>query len=175
MLTRYPLMTLHRKIIYNFVWIYPGQHYIRKLLAQCRPRAHRYTFAGKPAFSNMSGGLFFNWVHYHRTIVALFIQCWFRSLFTACGTTMNRGRHWLEHNNYTKTWVLKQKRNYWSFKFFKFLINHNEKRALNTTICNSLANILKSKCNAKNIFTAIYVSWCKQAQRGRGPKPRIHF
>ena len=35
------------------------QHCTIKLLVQCWPRAHRYTSAGKPAISNMSGGLFF--------------------------------------------------------------------------------------------------------------------
>ena len=32
MLTHSPKTTLHRKIIYDFVWIYLGQHCIRKLL-----------------------------------------------------------------------------------------------------------------------------------------------
>ena len=96
MLTYCPQTTLHRKKIYNFVWIYLGQHCIKKLLAQCWPREHRYTFAGKPAFPNMSGGLFFNHVHYHRTILALFDKCWLRSSFTACGTTITRDRHWLK-------------------------------------------------------------------------------
>ena len=54
MLAYCPLTTLHRKIIYNFVWIYLGQHCISKLLAQCWPRAHRYSFTGKPAFSNVA-------------------------------------------------------------------------------------------------------------------------
>ena len=59
MLTYCPQTTLLRKIIFNFVWIYLGQHCIRKLLAQCWPRADRYTFEWKPAFSDMSGDLFF--------------------------------------------------------------------------------------------------------------------
>ena len=89
--------TLHIKTIYNFVWINKivdlGQHCIRKLLAPCWPRVHRSTFAGKLTFSNMSVDLFFNRAHYQRTILALFIQCWLRSSFTAFGTIMNRGRH----------------------------------------------------------------------------------
>ena len=67
------------------------QHCTRKSLAQCWPRVHRYTFAGKPLVSKMSGGLFINREHYHRTILAFFVQCWLRSLFTACARTMNRG------------------------------------------------------------------------------------
>ena len=39
--------------------IRPRQHCTRKLLAQCSPRAHRYTFAEKTASSNMPGGLLF--------------------------------------------------------------------------------------------------------------------
>ena len=97
MLACHPLTMMHRKIICNFTWIYLGQHYIRKVLVQCWPRVHRYTFAGIPAFSNMSGGLFFNGVHYYQTILALFVQCWLRNSFTACRTTINRSRHWLEH------------------------------------------------------------------------------
>ena len=65
-----------------------------QLLAQWWPRACRYTFTGKP--SNISGGLFFNQVHYHQTILALFVQCLLRSSVTACGTTMNRDPLWLE-------------------------------------------------------------------------------
>ena len=49
-LAQCPQTTLHRKIIYNFVWIYLGQHCIWKLLAQCWPCSHRCTFAGKPVF-----------------------------------------------------------------------------------------------------------------------------
>ena len=71
MLARHPLTMMHRKIICNFTWIYLGQHYIRKVLVQCWPRVLRYTFAGIPAFSNMSGGLFFNGVHYYQIILAL--------------------------------------------------------------------------------------------------------
>ena len=64
MLTLCPPSILHRKIIYNFVWIYLGHHCIRKLLVQWWPRAHRYTFAGTTqGFSNISGGLFFNQIH----------------------------------------------------------------------------------------------------------------
>ena len=44
----------------------------------------------------LSGGLLFNWVHYHWTILALFVQWWLRSSFTSCRTTMNWDRHWLE-------------------------------------------------------------------------------
>ena len=36
----------------------------------------------------------FNRVLYHRTILGLFVQCWLGSLFTNCGTIMNRGWHW---------------------------------------------------------------------------------
>ena len=68
-------------------------------MVQCWPRAHRYTFTGKLAGLNMSGSLFFNRVQHHRTISALFVQCWLGSSFRACGTTANRGRHWLEHHN----------------------------------------------------------------------------
>ena len=45
----------------------------------------------------MSGSLFFNRGQHNRTILALFVQCWFVSSFTVCGTTMNRGRLWMEH------------------------------------------------------------------------------
>ena len=45
--------------------------------------------------SGMSGGLLFNRVKYHRTILALSVQCWLWSSFTASGTTMNRGQYWL--------------------------------------------------------------------------------
>ena len=38
----------------------------------------------------------FNRVLYHWTILALFVQCWLGSSFTACGTTMNRSRLWLD-------------------------------------------------------------------------------
>ena len=55
MLGHCPQTTLHRKIFYNFVRINLGQLWIRKLLVQCWPRAHRYTFTGRPTFSNMSG------------------------------------------------------------------------------------------------------------------------
>ena len=72
------------------------QYYTRKLLVQCWTRAYRHTFTGKPVVSNMSDSLFFNQVQYHWTILALFFQCWLGSSFTACGTTMNRGRLWLE-------------------------------------------------------------------------------
>ena len=76
------------------------QHGTRKLFVQGWPRAHRYVFAGKTVVvSNMSGSLFFNRIQYHQTILALFVQCCFGSSFTACGTTMNRGRHWLEHKH----------------------------------------------------------------------------
>ena len=91
MLAHSPQTNLHIKRIYNFVWIYLGQHCTRKLLVQCWPRAHRYTFSGKPAFPNMPGGLFFKWVHCHQTILALFVQRWLKSSFMACRTTMNRG------------------------------------------------------------------------------------
>ena len=57
------------------------------------------TFAVKPAVWDMSGSLFFNKVKHHRTILALFVQCWLGSSFTACGTTMNRDRVWLEQIN----------------------------------------------------------------------------
>ena len=95
--------------LYNVVSTMPGQHCIRILSSQCCPnrsaettlhkkitcallaRAHRYTFTGKPAVSNMFGSLFFNWVHYHRTILALFVQCWLGNSFTACGTTQWTG------------------------------------------------------------------------------------
>ena len=39
MLAHSPQTTLHRKIIYNFVWIYLGQHCIRKLPVECWPMA----------------------------------------------------------------------------------------------------------------------------------------
>ena len=37
-----------------------------------------------------SCSLFFNQVQQHQTILALFVQCWFESSFTAYGATMNR-------------------------------------------------------------------------------------
>ena len=95
--------------LYNVVSTMPGQHCIRILSSQFCPnrsaettlhkkitcallaRAHRYTFTGKPAVSNMFGSLFFNWVHYHRTILALFVQCWLGNSFTAWGTTQWTG------------------------------------------------------------------------------------
>ena len=82
------------------------QHCTIKLLVQSWPSAHRYNFAGKPAVLNICGSLFFNRVQYHRTILALFVQCWLRSSFRACGTTMNRGRHWLEHFNSFKKKIM---------------------------------------------------------------------
>ena len=84
----------HRTILALFVQCCP-----RKLLAQCWPKAHRHTIAGKPNVSNMSEGLFFNQVQYHRTFLALFVQCCLGSSFTTGGTTLNRGRHWLEQNH----------------------------------------------------------------------------
>ena len=42
----------------NVIQIRLIQHCTRKLLAQCWLKAHRYTFIGKPAVSNMSGTLF---------------------------------------------------------------------------------------------------------------------
>ena len=53
-------------------------------------------FRRKTSFWNMSGDLFFNQVHYHWKILGLVVQCWLRSSFTSCRTTMNRGWHWLE-------------------------------------------------------------------------------
>ena len=41
----------------NVVQICSRQHCTRKLLVQCQPKAHRYTFAEKLAVSNMSGSL----------------------------------------------------------------------------------------------------------------------
>ena len=70
---------------------------VRKLQMQFWPRAHRYTFTAKPAVSNIPCGLFFKQVEHHGTILALFVRCWIGSSFTACETTMNKGRHWLEH------------------------------------------------------------------------------
>ena len=75
----------------NIFQIRLRQNCTRKLLVQCWPGAHRYTFAGKPAVSNMSGDLFFNRVQHHRTILALCVQCWLRSPFTACVTALNKG------------------------------------------------------------------------------------
>ena len=37
MLTHSPQATLHKKIIYNFVWIYLSQHCTRELLVHCWP------------------------------------------------------------------------------------------------------------------------------------------
>ena len=68
--------------VVEYVWDNIAQeNYLRKrkLLVQCWLRTYRYTFSGKPAVSNMSGGLFINQVQHHRTILALFIQCWLRS------------------------------------------------------------------------------------------------
>ena len=49
---------------------------------RCWPRAHPHVFPGKPVVvSNTSGGLFFNRVKYHRTILALFVQCLLGSSF----------------------------------------------------------------------------------------------
>ena len=42
----------------SFPQICLRKHFTRKLLGQCWSKVHRYTFAGKPAFSNMSGDLF---------------------------------------------------------------------------------------------------------------------
>ena len=67
----------------NIFQIRLRQNCTRKLLVQCWPRAHRYTFAGIPAVSNMSGDLFFNRVQHHRTILALCVHCWLGSPFTA--------------------------------------------------------------------------------------------
>ena len=44
MLAQSPKTFLHMKIIYNFVWIYLGQHFTRKLPMQCWPRANRLFF-----------------------------------------------------------------------------------------------------------------------------------
>ena len=94
MLVHSPRTNLHWKIIYSFVWICLGQHCIRELLAQCWPRDKCKDMSN--IFSNVSGSLFFNWIYYHRTVLALLVQCWLRSSFTACRTTMNRSRYWLE-------------------------------------------------------------------------------
>ena len=75
----------------NIFQIRLRQNCTRKLLVQCWPRAHRYTFAGIPAASNMSGDLFFNRVQHHRTILALCVQCWLGSPFTAWVTALNKG------------------------------------------------------------------------------------
>ena len=45
-------------------------------------------------------------VLYHWTILALFVQCWLGSSFTACGTTMNRGRLWLEQYHRFRSFIL---------------------------------------------------------------------
>ena len=74
----------------NVAQICLRQHCTRKLFVYCWAKLHRYSFAEKPAVSNMPDSLFFNWVQYHQTILALFVQCWLRNSFTACGTTMNR-------------------------------------------------------------------------------------
>ena len=107
MLVHSPQTAFHKKIIYNFVWIYLGRsirpevvckksvlrilqnshentcvrvklvstmlekHCVRIFFSQCCPntsektlhkkcsrKAHRYTFAGKPAVPNMSDSLF---------------------------------------------------------------------------------------------------------------------
>ena len=82
--------------VVEYVWDNIAQeNYLRKrkLLVQCWLRTYRYTFSGKPAVSNMSGGLFINQVQYHRTILALFIQY----CSGVRGTTMNRSRYWLRH------------------------------------------------------------------------------
>ena len=50
MLAHSPQTTLHRKIIYNFVWIYMGQHCIRKLLAH----AQDTTFMRKTCWNNIA-------------------------------------------------------------------------------------------------------------------------
>ena len=55
------------------------QHCTRKLLVRCWPRAHRNTSAGKPAVWHLPGSLLFNWAEYHRTILALSVQCWLGS------------------------------------------------------------------------------------------------
>ena len=73
------------------------QHCTRKLFAQCWPRAHRYTFAVKPAVWNKSGNLLFNQAQYHQTILALSVQCCLGSPFMACRITVNRDQHWLGH------------------------------------------------------------------------------
>ena len=43
----------------------------------------------------MSGSMVFNWIQYHGTILALFVQCWHGTSFTACwdnkqGPTLTR-------------------------------------------------------------------------------------
>ena len=47
----------------------------------------------------------FNWVLYHWTVLGLFVQCWLGSLFTNCGTIMNRGWHWLEQWDVENFWL----------------------------------------------------------------------
>ena len=51
------MLTLHRILSSQCFQIRLRQHCTRKLLAQCWPREHRHSFAGKPAVSNMSGDL----------------------------------------------------------------------------------------------------------------------
>ena len=67
------------------------QNCARKLLVRYWPRGHRHVLKGKPfVVSNMSSGLLFNRVKYHRTTLALFVQCWFGSSFKVFMTTVNR-------------------------------------------------------------------------------------
>ena len=119
MLAYSPQATLDRKMIYNFIWIYLVQHCIRKLPVKCCSWL-RYNCYEEDKFSVVqiclrqyctrkllvqyclkSAQMYFcrktgNWVLYHWTILTLFVQCWVRSSFEACGTAMNSSQLWLE-------------------------------------------------------------------------------
>ena len=61
----------------------------------------------------------FNWVLYHWTILALFVQCWLGSSFTACGTTMNTGQLWLEQCNTSHQDSVEMER-FWNLQHSKY-------------------------------------------------------
>ena len=75
----------------KYIWDNIAQeNYLHNVGPECR-----YTFAGKQLFQ-MSGGFLFIQVHYHQTTLTLFVQRSLKSSCTACGTTMNKSKHWLE-------------------------------------------------------------------------------
>ena len=99
---------------YSVVSTMLGQHCIGILFSQCcsntsettlhkkitcailAPSAQIYFLRKTSGFKYVWRPVFFNRVKYHETILALFVHCCLGSSFTACGTTMNWGRHRLE-------------------------------------------------------------------------------
>ena len=53
---------------------------------------HKYNFTGKPAVSNMSGGLFLNRVQYHQKVLALFVQSRLGNFITIYDIRQGYGR-----------------------------------------------------------------------------------